>query len=123
MDRGTVGNRVQPRVSRKNTRLPTTVAAANLTTSRVPENRHRLLLHNSFGMLQAEQVFGLSLMNSTGRRVFVREIAARHILEDLGFIPTVAECLAGVVIHPWMAGSRKRVQATDSTRTGDPDDS
>ena len=34
------------------------------TKGHLPDNRHRLLLHNSFGMLLAEQVFGPSLENS-----------------------------------------------------------
>jgi hypothetical protein len=63
-----------------------------------------MALHNAFGMLLAEQVFGAAIMNSAGRRVFVRDIAAQHILEDLGFIPTLAECLAELPIRPWMAG-------------------
>lgn len=78
------------------------------TKAHLPDVRHRLLLHNSFGMLLAERVFGTAIMNSAGRRVFVREIAAQHILEDLGFIPTVAQCLGGIVPAPWMAGAQKQ---------------
>ena len=59
------------------------------TKGHLPDNRHRLLLHNSFGMLLAEQVFGPSLENSDSRRVFTRDLAAQHICDDLGFIPTV----------------------------------
>ncbi len=73
-----------------------------------------MLLHNSFGMLLAEQVFGPSLQNSDGRRVFTRELAAQHILEDLGFIPTVADCLGELPLRPWMAG-RRRILATASS--------
>ena len=73
----------------------------------VPDNRHRQLLHNSFGILLAEQVFGPALTNSAGRRVFVRDIAAQHVCEDRGWIPTVAECLAELPLRPWMAGARK----------------
>ncbi|HUQ69007.1 MAG TPA: hypothetical protein VM165_05765 [Planctomycetaceae bacterium] len=81
------------------------------TKAHCPDARHRLLLHNSFGMLLAEQVFGPAIMNSAQRRVFVRDIAAQHILDDLGFIPTVGECLAGLTPEPWMAGARKRVSS------------
>lgn len=73
----------------------------------LPDNRHRMALHNAFGMLLAEQVFGPAINNSAGRRVFVRDIAAQHILEDLGFIPTLAECLAELPLRPWMAGYRR----------------
>lgn len=78
------------------------------TKAHLPDVRHRLFLHNSFGMLLAERVFGAAITNGAGRRVFVREIAAQHILEDLGFIPTVAECLGGIAPAPWMAGARKQ---------------
>jgi hypothetical protein len=75
------------------------------TKAHLPDNRHRMLLHNSFGMLLAEQVFSPVIHNSLGRRVFVRDLAAQHIVEDLGFIPTVQECLAELPLHPWMAGA------------------
>jgi hypothetical protein len=75
------------------------------TKAHLPDNRHRMLLHNSFGMLLAEQVFSPVIHNSLGRRVSVRDLAAQHIIEDLGFIPTVQECLAELPLHPWMAGA------------------
>src|SRR4051812_11266930 len=77
------------------------------TKGHLPDNRHRMLLHNSFGMLLAEQVFSPVIHNSLGRRVFVRDLAAQHIVEDLGFIPTVQDCLAELPLQPWMAGACK----------------
>ena len=100
------------------------------TKGHLADNRHRMLLHNSFGMLLAEEVFGPSLQNSDGRRVFTRDLAAQHILEDLGFIPTVAECLSELPLRPWMSGSRQ-IPATSAALCslhltqepiGDPDD-
>lgn len=61
------------------------------TKGHLADNRHRVVLHNSFGILLAEQVFGPALVNSDGRRVFVRELGQQHVLEDLGFIPSLAE--------------------------------
>ena len=87
------------------------------TKGHLPDNRHRMLLHNSFGLLLAEQVFGPSIQNSAGRRVFTRDLAAQHILEDLGFIPTVAECLGELPIRPWMAGSRLILAMSPSLRS------
>ena len=75
------------------------------TKAHLPDNRHRMLLHNSFGMLLAEQVFGPVIENSLGRRVFVRDLAAQHIVEDLGYVPTVQECLAELPLQTWMAGA------------------
>ena len=37
------------------------------TKAHLPDNRHRMLLHNSFGMLLAEQVFGAVIQNSLAR--------------------------------------------------------
>ena len=101
------------------------------TKGHLPDNRHRMLLHNSFGLLLAEQVFGPSLQNSDGIRVFVRDLAIQHIVEDLGFIPTVADCLGELPLRHWMAGGH-RVLATASSlhsppltnhsSTGVPDD-
>ncbi|MDB5385323.1 MAG: hypothetical protein JWM11_969 [Planctomycetaceae bacterium] len=79
------------------------------TKGHLPDNRHRMLLHNSFGMLLAEQVFGPVIRNSLGRRVFVRDLAALHIIEDLGFIPTVFECLADLPLESWMAGAARLI--------------
>ena len=73
----------------------------------LPDNRHRLLLHNSFGILLAEQVFGPALVNSDGKRVFVRDIGEQHVLEDLGLIPSLAECLRELPPRLWMAGAKK----------------
>ena len=82
------------------------------TKAHVPDNRHRLILHNSFGIAVVEQVFGLAIRNTEGRRVFVREIGQQHVIEDLGFIPTLADCLKETRIQPWMAGAHKLI--TDS---------
>ncbi len=64
------------------------------------------MLHNSFGILLAERVFGPTLVNSAGRRVFVRDIGRQHVREDLGTIPTLADCLRETPLRPWMAGAR-----------------
>jgi hypothetical protein len=84
------------------------------TKAHLADNRHRLILHNSFGIALAEQVFGPAITNSSGRRVFVREIGQQHVLEDLGFIPTLAECLAETPLRPWMAGARQLVGRPDA---------
>jgi len=55
--------------------------------------RHRAILHSSFGIDLAEQVFGDSIINSDGARIPVREIARRHIMQDCSCVPTVKEWL------------------------------
>ena len=83
------------------------------TAAHVADNRHRLVLHNSFGVDLAEQVFGPQLVNSDGKRVFVRDVAQQHVLEDLGFVPALADCLKETPVRPWMAGARKGLAAAD----------
>lgn len=69
-----------------------------------------MLLYSSFGVLLTEQVFRPSLTNGAGQRVFTGDLAAQHILEGLGVIPTVGQCLDELPFRPWMAGSyRDRV--------------
>jgi hypothetical protein len=64
--------------------------------------RHRALLHSTFGVFLAEQVFGHTFINSAGRTVSVRDVAEDHVIEDLETIPTVERWLSGLAIEPWM---------------------
>lgn len=59
----------------------------------VPDMTHRTLLHNAWGCYLAQDKFGIYLPNSVGKDFVVRDICEEHILEDLGFIPTVEKCL------------------------------
>ena len=73
-----------------------------------PDVRHRAILHSSFGCYIVEQVFGVYITNSKNKRVCVRDIAEEHILQDLGFIPTVENYLNNMKIQDWMSGTEKR---------------
>lgn len=70
--------------------------------------RHRALLHNSFGCFLAEQMYGVTITNSSGKIVSVRDVAERHIIEDLGRIPSVQDYLQHMEIKLWMSGPTKR---------------
>jgi len=70
--------------------------------------RHRAILHNSFGIFLAERIFGTTVTNAAGQRVAVRDVAERHVMEDLGFIPSLDEFLKHMKLAPWMAGMKKR---------------
>ena len=52
----------------------------------------------------------LSRMTITvGRKqIPVRLIAERHILEDLGWLPTPADYIGGMPIKPWMSGKQTK---------------
>ncbi len=78
------------------------------TKGHLADNRHRMLLHNSFGILLAEQVFGPVIRNRAGRRVFVRDLGLQHVVEDLGFVPSLAQCLAELPLQSWMAGGARQ---------------
>lgn len=73
-----------------------------------PDIRHRAILHSAFGCYIVEQVFGVYLTNSDGKQVSVRDIAEEHIIQDLGFIPTMEQYLNNMTIQPWMSGTEKR---------------
>lgn len=80
--------------------------------SSVADVRHRAILHSSFGCFVVEQVFGRTRVNSDGKTYSPRDIAEDHILQDLGFIPTMENYLQHMTIEPWMSGTRKRKQKT-----------
>ncbi len=68
------------------------------TKGYLPDARHRMLLHNSFGIMLCEQLFGVCILNSDGKEVSVRDIAEQHVIDDLGTIPTLCEVFKNVVI-------------------------
>ena len=63
------------------------------TKAHLPDMRHRAVLHNSFGIYLLEQVFGTTITNSAGHQISVRDVGEQHVLEDLGTIPTLQDCL------------------------------
>lgn len=71
------------------------------------EVTHRAVFHSAFGIFLIEDLFGRTLTNSDGRTVHVRDIAEQHVLEDLGFIPSLSDWLKEMPCQPWMAGVRK----------------
>lgn len=64
--------------------------------------RHRAVLHHSFGVTLAERVFGPVIETTSGRQVPTRVVAERHVVEDLGSIPTLADWLRRLDLAPWM---------------------
>lgn len=71
----------------------------------VPDNRHRCLLHNNFGISLCEQFFGdMYTRRSDGISVCTRTVAEQHIKEDLGCIPSVEIMLREMPLRTWMSG-------------------
>jgi hypothetical protein len=73
-----------------------------------PNMKHRAILHNAFGIFILERVFGTYITNSDGKMVSVRDIGEDHVMDDLGFIPTVENWLENLPLEGWMSGAKKR---------------
>jgi hypothetical protein len=77
----------------------------------VGDVRHRALLHHTEGIAVCIRVFGptLTIERTHGvLQVPVRQIAERHILEDIGWIPSHKDWLGETPIKRWMSGSQRR---------------
>lgn len=71
----------------------------------IADSRHRALTHNAwFLSVILEKIFGVTIINSDGRVVSVRDIGEQHILEDFGgrFIPSAQDYLEHVPMQEWM---------------------
>lgn len=73
----------------------------------VADVRHRAALHNAFGCFVVEAVFGVTATNSEGKVYSPRDVAEDHVIEDLGFIPTLEHWLGNMALQPWMSGARR----------------
>lgn len=82
----------------------------------IADMRHRALLHSSFGCFLVERAFGdyetlpdgkifkaPYITNSEGKKVGVRDIAEQHIIEDMGWIPSVADYFKTMKMASWFA--------------------
>ena len=90
------------------------------TKAHFPDMRHRAILHSSFGIFMCEQHFGVSIVNSSGKEISVRDIGEWHVLEDLGFIPTIQDYLKDMPFYNWLGGKPKK--ATRKIKVEDLDD-
>ncbi len=72
------------------------------TKAHYPDMRHRSLRHHSEGIFWCEEKFGVVITNSDGKNVPVRAIGEQHILEDIGFIPTIKDYLDNMNTVGWM---------------------
>ena len=64
--------------------------------------RHRALRHHTEGIFMCESIFGVTIVNSQGRKVPVRFIGEQHVKEDLGWIPTVKDWFKNIESESWM---------------------
>ncbi len=83
------------------------------TKAHFPDQRHRAILHSSFGIFLCEQVFGEVITNSEGKKVSVRDIGEQHVIEDFRgkFIPTVQDWLSRMKHEPWMDNGEEPIKS------------
>jgi hypothetical protein len=79
------------------------------TKAMIPDVRHRAIFHSSFGCYLVEDKFGIYRLNSNSKEYATRDVAEQHILEDLGFIPTLEKWLKDMPIEAWMGGKGKKL--------------
>jgi len=75
----------------------------------IADSRHRTLTHNAwFVGTILEKIFGVTLENSDGMKVSVRDIGEQHVLEDyrMRFIPTAQDYLQEMDVKEWMVAGR-----------------
>lgn len=81
--------------------------------------QHRAILHNTFGIFLVEKIFGSTIVNSDGRTISVRDIAEDHVVQDLGFIPTVEDWVDKIPVTDWMIGGYRKNQVSKEPTTVD----
>lgn len=60
----------------------------------VGHSAHRMFRHHSEGIFECEKIFGIFIINSAGKRVYVRYIGEQHVKEDCNnYIPSAKEWL------------------------------
>ena len=86
------------------------------TKAHVPDMRHRQFLHSSFGIYLLADRFGDYFVNSDERLISTRDIGEEHVIQDLGFIPTMQDYLDGLPgedpnpMREWYGGLPKNVR-------------
>jgi hypothetical protein len=71
----------------------------------IADSRHRALTHNAwFLSVILERIFGVTITNSEGRKISVREIGEQHVLEDyrMRYIPSAQDYLQEIELKKWM---------------------
>lgn len=71
--------------------------------------RHRSMYHHTTGVWLCQEIFGRTIsVGERGILIPVRLIAERHILEDLGWLPSPKDYIDGMSIKPWMSGAQRK---------------
>ena len=81
-----------------------------------PDMRHRALRHHAEGIFLAEKIFGLYVVNCDGKKVPTRTLGEQHVMEDLGWIPTLQDWLKCMRLELWMMRPGKGAMAEREIR-------
>ena len=73
--------------------------------------KNRCIFHSAFGCYLIARIYGDFIINSDGHQVSVRDIAEDHIIQDLGFIPSLDGWLKHMEMKTWMGGPVPSVRA------------
>lgn len=79
----------------------------------IADPRHRAMFHHAEGIWLCQQMFGRTITvikkNGAGETLIpVRLVAERHVLEDLGWIPSFTDYIDGMPIKTWMSGAQRK---------------
>jgi len=86
----------------------------------IGDARHRSLYHHTLGVFLCEKIFGTILEIRTEKTtsggstihttkgIPVRLIAERHIIEDLGRLPSPKDYIDGMLLAAWMSGAQRK---------------
>lgn len=86
--------------------------------------RHRSMYHHTTGVWLCQEIFGRTITVTREHgivQVPVRLIAERHVLEDLGWLPSPADYINGMPIKPWMSGSQRKELPLSHLLGGEPE--
>lgn len=81
----------------------------------IGDARHRSLYHHTMGVFLCERIFGKTITivkKNNSIQVPVREIAERHILEDLKWLPSPKDYIDGMLAKPWMTGTGQEIESS-----------
>lgn len=84
-----------------------------------PGFEHRAIYHNAWGIFELQERFGSTITNSDGKIVSTRDVGEDHVIQDLGFIPTLEQCILALKTKDstWLSGTRKKMKTTTMKMT------
>jgi hypothetical protein len=75
--------------------------------------RHRALRHHAEGIALCVQIFGPTIVISSGRIIPTRWIAEQHVQQDFGWIPSFVDWMRAIKPAPWMGRTPKLERPQD----------